>query len=56
MYLICLFLHYGFFAPVRFVIRTGISAVKALFLMTSVGVGAYIIGCFAYGVYLGITQ
>ena len=56
MYLICLALWYLFFAPVQFVIRTGIKATKVALLMTCVAVGAYIVGCFTYGVYLGLHQ
>jgi hypothetical protein len=52
MYLICLALYYGVIVPVQMVGR----AARALALATCVGVGAYIIGCFGYGVYLGITQ
>lgn len=56
MYLLCMLLHYGFFAPIRLVAKCVYSVTRALFLMTCVATGAYIVGCFAYGVYTGFIS
>ena len=50
-YLFCATLYYGVIVPIRFVVR----AVRNVALCVSVAVGAYIVGCFFYGMYLGLS-
>lgn len=50
-YLFCATLYYGVILPVRFVTRT----VRNVVLCACVATGAYILGCFVYGVYMGLN-
>lgn len=56
MYLLCLFLHYCFFYPVKCAVRAVYLVATRGLLATSVAVGGYIVGCFVYGVYTGLIN
>lgn len=51
IWLVCAALYYTIILPVRFVVRT----TMILFLTVCCASGAYIVGSFAYGVYLGVS-
>lgn len=51
VWLVCAALYYGLILPVKTVVR----AITVAFLMVACASGAYIVGCFLYGVYTGLN-
>lgn len=52
IWLVCAILFYGIIKPIKMTV----SAVTWLFLMVACASGAYIMGSFMYGCYLGLNQ